>query len=104
MAERVARGAALLDEKEPGWWERIDLDALNLHSACQCVLGQLETDLSYSTMVERVGLRRVWMSYERRRGTDAGYGFNAYHPQKPEQYDRLTAEWKRVITERRAAS
>lgn len=40
--ERVARGAALLDEKRPGWAERIDLPTLSMASDCMCVLGQLE--------------------------------------------------------------
>lgn len=39
--ERVARGAALLDEQEPGWAARIDVSRLDLESDCQCVLGQL---------------------------------------------------------------
>lgn len=38
---RVARGAALLDEKRPGWFNEIDLDDLMLASGRQCVLGQL---------------------------------------------------------------
>ncbi len=30
IAQRVAAGAALLDEKRPGWWRRIDLDTLDI--------------------------------------------------------------------------
>jgi hypothetical protein len=37
----VARGAALLDEKLPGWHERIDLEILDLSETSVCVLGQL---------------------------------------------------------------
>lgn len=40
--ERVARGAALLDEKYPGWADRINLERFDLGNACTCVLGQLE--------------------------------------------------------------
>lgn len=39
--ERVARGAALLDRKRPGWFERIDVGTLKLSSCTHCVLGQL---------------------------------------------------------------
>lgn len=39
--ELVARGAALLDSKLPGWADQIDLDALKLDDACACVLGQI---------------------------------------------------------------
>lgn len=35
------RGAALLDEKMPGWHDKIDLERLQLASLTQCVLGQL---------------------------------------------------------------
>lgn len=40
-AERVARGAALLDEQRPGWAAEIDLTVLDLSHACRCILGQL---------------------------------------------------------------
>lgn len=42
--ERVKRGAALLDEKRPGWADEIDLDLLNLRSCTTCVLGQVFLD------------------------------------------------------------
>lgn len=37
----VQRGAALLDEKLPGWADQIDLDMLKMDDACHCVLGQI---------------------------------------------------------------
>lgn len=39
-AERVARGAKLLDERRPGWWERVT-EELVMASSCGCVLGQV---------------------------------------------------------------
>lgn len=41
---RVARGAAWLDEHEPGWERRIDLALLALKDSCRCVLGQVFVD------------------------------------------------------------
>jgi hypothetical protein len=38
--ERVAAGAAWLDANRPGWWQRINLDTLDLGDPCECVLGQ----------------------------------------------------------------
>jgi hypothetical protein len=38
---RVKAGAALLDERMPGWAERIELAQLDLSSEWKCVLGQL---------------------------------------------------------------
>jgi hypothetical protein len=40
VADRVAAGAAWLDEHEPGWAERI-VDRLDVNDNCRCVLGQL---------------------------------------------------------------
>jgi hypothetical protein len=38
--DRVAAGAAWLDANRPGWWQRINLDTLDLGDPCRCVLGQ----------------------------------------------------------------
>jgi hypothetical protein len=42
LAVRAAAGAALLDRHRPGWARRIDLDRLDLASAEDDVLGQLD--------------------------------------------------------------
>lgn len=41
IAERVALGSAFLDRHFTGWWERIDLNILDIDSCEGCVLGQL---------------------------------------------------------------
>lgn len=41
VTERVTRGAALLDEKSPGWAGRINLESLNCEIYCFCILGQI---------------------------------------------------------------
>lgn len=38
--ERVARGAALLDDKRPGWAWRIRVDTLDMAHGARCILGQ----------------------------------------------------------------
>jgi hypothetical protein len=38
--ERVAKGAALMDEKVPGWAEKVDKSRLNISSCADCILGQ----------------------------------------------------------------
>lgn len=38
---RVAKGARLLDEKVPGWAEKIATERLNIAHVCNCVLGQV---------------------------------------------------------------
>ena len=44
LAERVARGARLLDEKRPGWAREIATDRLAMESCDECILGQLFHD------------------------------------------------------------
>lgn len=50
--ERAARGAAFLDEVDPQWYARLDLQTLHLKSGTACVLGQLHGDF-------RLGLGRA---------------------------------------------
>ena len=38
---RVEKGVALLHEKRPGWYRRVDVGTLDLRSCPYCVLGQL---------------------------------------------------------------
>lgn len=39
--ERVARGAALLDEAKPDWVDYIDLTHFDITDPCMCALGQV---------------------------------------------------------------
>jgi hypothetical protein len=41
LAQRAARGAALLDRLRPGWADEVDPDRLDLANAEGCLLGQL---------------------------------------------------------------
>lgn len=121
ITERVAAGAAFLDNHDPGWWAAdadrpIDLDTLDLEKTDRCILGQrcpLETlaeyvgadspdDLGYIDMGEAYYVNAVHLGSPAGRFAMAewaiSYGFNATH----EEFAPLTAEWKRVITERRS--
>jgi hypothetical protein len=89
-AERVAAGVALLDQKRPGWDAEVDLTLLLLASCDRCVLGQLYGDYSRATDVFDED------DYPEQ------YGFDLFEGD-PLTYEDLTAEWKRVITERRQA-
>jgi hypothetical protein len=88
IAQRVAEGAAFLDVRDPEWIGKVDLERLDLGSCTRCILGQLAGD--YEDGVEMFALD----------GADTvALGFNTTLG-----FDDLTAEWKRVITERRSAS
>lgn len=41
MMPEVERGARLLDEKNPGWYKRIQLSRLDMGNGRYCILGQL---------------------------------------------------------------
>jgi hypothetical protein len=45
-AERVARGAALLDQEMPTWFLQIDTDRLTFFNEVDCILGQLYGSLA----------------------------------------------------------
>lgn len=110
ITERVAAGMAFLDEHDPQWWradvERaIDIDELNLRSGNLCVLGQrcpIEADcepyLAYASYLSEIPVSKPFTVDDWARPL----GFQADNPDV--DFDDLTDEWKRVITERRAAS
>lgn len=100
ITERVAAGAAFLDEREPGWDQRISLDELSIGSSCNCILGQLHGNYTG-------GLMDLNFLYED--WSDIEFGFmwssnRAVLGGVDGEVAALTAEWKRVITERRSAS
>jgi hypothetical protein len=84
---RVARGAALLDPEEPGWFNRIDTDQLWMSRCDTCILGQLYGDYT-------VGLRALGLTHRQAidRGFMMGEGVN---------YLQLTNEWRRVVEDRK---
>ena len=88
IAVRVARGAALLDAKRPGWEHEIDLRRLDLGSWCDCVVGQLFGD--YSDGLGALGIHYWGISH----GFSSGSGM----------YAGLTRAWKRLIRERLVSS
>lgn len=116
VAERVAAGAAFLDEREPGWWQKVDLERISMDSACNCVLGQLSTDRlsrpeqfgDWGQICSAFGLTEGYLGQSSGRLSDTELGFNA--SSKPGSEDQLSeyvalgAEWTRVILARREAS
>lgn len=83
--ECVVRGAALLDEKYPRWWQEIDTVALDINSHRTCVLGQVYG--SYYSGLEFLEL------------SDAGTGVAVAHGFMPtfDREDTLTGLWVRTI-------
>jgi len=123
ITDRVAAGAAFLDEHDPEWW-RADVDraidqvTLNHVLASECVLGQR---CPVETLAGHIGIdpadlegldfaQAYFANAERLAGGfddrielaawARSHGFNA---ESNAEFPDLTAEWKRVITDRRSA-
>ena len=92
--KNIARGVALLDEKLPGWEERVNLNRLDLSSTCDCVCGQIVTKKDRWWSRYRHGLAVLGIE-EHHAGR---YGFVATGNTK---YASLTDEWARVIRAKR---
>ena len=125
ITERVAAGAAYLDEHDPDWWradvERaIDLATLNLSHGDACVLGQRcplavpDGITEYEAYGYELSGTVTWRMLSE---WAAPLGFQIYgawredgttegrpRSEEMDEYRELTAEWKRVITGRRAAA
>jgi hypothetical protein len=119
-AERVAAGAAYLDEHDPDWWradtERaIDLGTLDMQAYQDCVLGQrcplevlaAHVGIAVSALDDIDAIEKYSAFGHELAPEDFGtpdwpmeHGFTAYYPG---EFRELTGEWKRVITERRSA-
>ncbi len=102
-AERAARGAALLDQRWPGWAREIDPGRLDLASSEDDVLGQL-----YGSFDEGLGeLVRQDVNPDAWADTDwaATHGFDLPAEigldQEPAAYVELTRCWQAEIAPRR---
>ena len=100
---RAARGAALLDDRDPGWAARIDTGGLALGDGAACVLGQLWGEY-------RLGLGRARVldlsSAPTRFVSPVDLGFQAVgdlgEAAEDLDYAFLTRAWRAEVTERQA--
>jgi len=91
VAERVARGAALLDERIPGWWQRINLPELDMR--CNCIIHQLFNGSYLRAVEDDLGLPNG--------ADDTDHGFLW---RSDSEVRALDAEWVRLIESRRAGA
>jgi len=91
-AARVAKGAALLDEKRPGWEQLIDLDILDIEDGTRCVTAQLSGQNAWYTGMQQLGLNV-------RTYTD--HGFRADDGELRD-YSALNTLWEDLISKRLA--
>jgi len=98
---RVERGAAYLDEIDPGWHRRVDPDTLELSSGSSCILGQLHGDfrmgLSRSQLIDLSSAPRASLS-------PVSYGFQCVSGVDDAAQDRdyayLNQAWQEAVQQR----
>ncbi|MGW4128017.1 hypothetical protein [Amycolatopsis japonica] len=91
LATRVRRGVALLDEKVPGWHQRIDVEELVISSSEHCILGQLFG--LYSAGTDALKLT-----------TGASQGFDLRLSDPDSGYAILDRLWQFVVRSRQEAA
>lgn len=99
-AERVEKGAALLDQRVPGWDQQIELYRLSIASIYNCILGQLYGDYGYGYRALNLGYEGctcIQCQTNPSPGLPGEFGFVGTN----EVSDRtLTTAWKRLIRKR----
>ncbi len=91
--ERIARGAAFLDERAPGWRQRIDLDKLEMVNPAQCLVGQLFGDY-YRALGPNLGLAA---SEAIPLGLNLAMNDSSGSEDEDRNYETLDAEWRQYI-------
>lgn len=100
MAVRVARGARMLDARNPDWFKRVKIGELRAQDPDKCVLGQL-----YGSFINGCrDLEIVTPDYDEaaRNGFDAlDYELDAIEECEAAEYRLLDAAWRDAIRYRR---
>lgn len=104
-AEKVAKGAALLDLKFPGWWADVTLSRLEMSDVCDCIVGQAVVkvppgeDFEFAFASYREFVRSL-------DGDAADYGFDrtpfADLGDDRVEYEDLQVAWANVVAFRQA--
>lgn len=106
LQARVDKGAAWLDEVNPGWWDRVVINKLHMIHSCSCVLGQLYAD-DCTGFQSGFGYAKV--NLVPKTGTDnnaADFGFDVHRDVNNDvdtaEYGVLQTLWIEKINERRS--
>jgi hypothetical protein len=95
-AARVAKGAALLDEKRPGWERLIDLEILDVENGHCCVTAQF-SGMVYGDSSWRHGMEQLGLNM--RSYTEHGFRTD---DDRVLDYPTLNTLWKDLISKRLA--
>ena len=110
LQQRVQKGAQLLDEKQPGWYKRVNLKTLKLNECTNCVLGQLSGSYWKRQNIDVLPADEVIACNLPKTDVDSflklfvNYGFNTdEHLTVAEDnaiFEQLTSLWKKQINKR----
>jgi len=92
-AQAVAKGAAVMDERKPGWRKRVNLEAFSVASVRSCVLGQCYG--SFNAGTEALGLGRVGAA-------ELGFIWQIGQVDNADLISALDEAWRAQITGKRA--
>jgi hypothetical protein len=87
--ERVAAGVRWLDEHEPGWRDRIDVETLDVGDPCGCCpLSQVAGGRWYYDVLADAGLKTE---------DSVRFGFDRDEGESVDVWAELQAAWERVL-------
>ena len=89
IENRIKRGAEYLDKNFPGWFNKVDIDRLNLGNCSDCVIGQL------------TGSYYGWSHKFRDNPVSFGFIFAPSDFFNNLSYTDLTDAWREYILDRR---
>ena len=110
MRQRVAKGAAFFDERDPGWFDCINPERLNVANAMSCPVGQIYWgSFDFARTIELV----LGISQTARVVSDPG-GFKlsaraaelglCAQGNNAREYPVLTRLWQAIVRERQIAA
>lgn len=110
VAQRVASGAAWLDEQKPGWERIVDLPKFKIEDGCRCVLGQVfeeEHQEHQEYLLPRHWASSAWSWVVLYHGLgkhdpewSIDLGFDAIHLSYQQDYEALQEAWTQLIKNR----
>ena len=92
--DAVTRGARLLDEQHPDWWQKVNTDTLRMASCTECVLGQVLGGFW-------TGMDVIKQANPHTPIDPSLYGFDAWLSEDL-NYDQLLGWWTEEIEARKA--
>ena len=95
---RVARGAHLLDQYNPGWADKINLTIFDISSAQRCIVGQL-----YPTYLQGLGSLRLFL-HKDIYGETYGFNYDNLHKENSKIRDLLNTCWRKEVKTRQTKS